>query len=176
MSGFGNGMNYAAKPLSWEEFISLSNGGQNLINPTPVTPGMEGLLPQTPGSGGGATPPTYQNPFAWNAWGSGLPEDASFGSKLGNFMGGNAPLFMSGLQALSGGIQAYTGLKGVNLAEKAFKQGKKEFNINLANQTQSYNTQVGDRIAGRSYATEAERQAALAAAQLVDRSKYGKGG
>jgi hypothetical protein len=127
-------------------------------------------------SGSGTGGFSWQNPYAWNSWGAGLDPSASFGTKLGGFMGGNAPLFMGGLQAISGGIQAYTGLKGVNLAQKALKQEKKAFNINLTNQTQSYNTQVGDRIAGRSYASEAERQAALAAAQLVDRSKYGKGG
>jgi hypothetical protein len=83
---------------------------------------------------------------------------------------------MAGLNTLSGLTSAYTGLKGLSLAKDAFNQQKKEFNINLDNQVRSYNTQVSDRINGRHYNSEAERAAALAAAELVNRSKYGKGG
>jgi hypothetical protein len=125
--------------------------------------------------GNAAKAPQWQNPYAFQSWGSGLPEDASFGLKLGDFLGGNAPLIFGGLQTLSGLTSAYTGLKGLGLAEDQLRQQKKEFNINLTNQTQAFNTEVADRIAGRQYNSEAERQAALAAATLVDRSKYGKG-
>lgn len=126
-------------------------------------------VPYSPQGGNpGVSAPTWNNPYAWQSWAN--------SDGLGDFLGGNAPLFMGGLQTLSGGLQAYTGLKGLSLAKDAFKQQKKEFNINLNNQTKSYNTQVSDRLAGRSYATEAERQAALAAAQLVDRSSYAKKG
>jgi hypothetical protein len=148
----------ASPAFDWRELVRLNNNQTSGFQQSPVGGG----------SPSGATPPTWQNPFAWQSW------DASSG--LGDFIGGNAPLFMGGLQTLSGGIQAWNGLQGMSLAKKALAQEKKAFNINLTNQTQSYNTQVGDRIAGRQYNSEAERQAALAAAQLVDRSKYGKGG
>ena len=168
---YNTGFAGAKLPYQWNAIPAENTGFNYLSGDT------SNMFPQIAGlSGDGATVPAWQNPFAWNSWGAGLDPSASFGTKLGSFIGGNAPLFMGGLQTLSGGIQAYTGLKGLSLAQKALQQEKKAFNINLANQTQSYNTQVGDRIAGRSYATEAERQAALAAAQLVDRSKYGKGG
>jgi hypothetical protein len=116
----------------------------------------------------GKVGPAWENPFTYTPWGG--------AEGLGDYLGANAPLFMAGLNTLSGLTSAYTGLKGLSLAKDAFKQQKKEFNINLANQTQSYNTQVGDRIAGRWYGSEAERQAALAAAQLTDRSTYAKKG
>jgi hypothetical protein len=147
----------AQPAFDWRELVRLNGNQTGGFQQSPVGVG-----------GNSTTAPAWRNPFAWQSW------DASSG--LGDFLGANAPLLMGGLQTLSGGIQAYTGLQGIGLAKKALQQEKKAFNINLSNQTQSYNTQVGDRIAGRSYASEAERQAALAAAQLVDRSKYGKGG
>lgn len=116
----------------------------------------------------------WNNPYKFTPWSAGA--GTTFGGKLGSFVGNNMPLIGAGFNILTGGLQAYTGLKGISAAEAALKQQKKEFNINLTNQTQAYNTEMGDRIAGRHYNSEAERQAALAAAQLVDRSKYGKGG
>ena len=134
----------------------------NAESQVPNSPAIEGVaMPQTPVSGMGAI-----NPYGYMSW------DTAGG--LGNWLGGNAKLFGAGMDFLSKGIGAYTGLKTLGLAQDAFKQEKKAFNINLANQTQSYNTQVGDRIAGRSYGSEAERQAALSAAQLTDRSSYAK--
>lgn len=118
----------------------------------------------------------WNNPYKFTPWGQGVDSAAGFGDKLGGFLGNNAPLIGAGFNLLTGGLNAYTGLKGLSLAKDAFKQQKKEFNVNLSNQTQAYNTAMGDRIAGRQYSSEAERQAALAAAQLVDRSKYGRGG
>lgn len=72
----------------------------------------------------------------------------------------------TGADALSklGGL--YLGIKQLGLAQDSFGLQKKAYNTNLRNQTQSYNTQVSDRINGRSYNTEEERQAALKAAQL----------
>lgn len=150
----------AFTPGSWDSLAAISG------------PTGEGFS----GTGAPGQPFQWQNPYAYQAWGAGLDPTAGFGEKLGSYLGGNAPLFLSGLQTLSGVMGAYTGLQGVQAAKAALRQQKKEFNINLTNQTKAYNTEVGDRVAGRSYATEAERQAALAAAQLVDRSKYGKGG
>jgi len=70
------------------------------------------------------------------------------------------------VQGLSQLGNLYLGVKQLGLAKKSFNLQKEAYRTNLANQTQSYNTQVQDRITGRSYATEEERQAALKAAQL----------
>lgn len=147
-------------------YYGMTSQLASLSGPMIVDPGLVNV--ETPTLPNGAVAPSWNNPLAYTSW------DQAGG--LGNYLGANAPLFMAGAQTLSGLAGAYTGLKGLSLAQRAFKQQKKEFNINLANQTQSYNTQVSDRIAGRQYNTEAERQAALAAALLTDRSKYAKGG
>jgi len=136
------------------------NGQQDITMSTDEI-GAGLAMPQIPVSSMGAL-----NPYGYLNW-----DDAG---SLGNWLGGNSKLFGAGMDFLSKGIGAYTGLKTLGLAQDAFKQQKKAFNINLANQTQSYNTQVGDRVAGRSYGSEAERQAALSAAQLTDRSSYAK--
>jgi len=85
---------------------------------------------------------------------------------FGDYMGANMPLFSAGLDGLSqlGGL--YLGIKQLGMARDNFNLNKRAFETNLANQIRSYNTQVSDRIAGRSYASEEERQAALRAAQL----------
>lgn len=103
----------------------------------------------------GATP---RSPFQWQSFAN--------SNGVGDFLGANAPLFSAGINALSQGVGIYAGLKNLSLAKKSFNLQRDAYRTNLANQTQSYNTQIGDRIAGRSYATEAERQAALKAAQL----------
>lgn len=85
---------------------------------------------------------------------------------VGNYLGANMPLISGGLQGLGKLGELYLGIKQLSLAKDSFKLNKRAYETNLTNSTQSYNTQVGDRIAGRSYATEEERQAALRAAQL----------
>ena len=56
---------------------------------------------------------------------------------------------MSGFNALTGGIQAYTGIKQLGLAEDSFKFNKGVTETNLANQAQSVNTQLEDRQRSR---------------------------
>jgi hypothetical protein len=124
-------------------------------------------VPGAPASGFGG----YQNPYAWQPWGSGLPADAGLGTKLGSFVGGNAKLFGTGMDFLSKGFGVYAGLQSLGMAKDALAFEKKSFNKNFAAQTSSYNTQMRDRIAGRSYATEAERQAALDEALLPENEK-----
>jgi hypothetical protein len=151
----------------------------------PIMAGLQGLgadltMP-APDAGwasdtGGAVPSfSWQNPYAYQGWGVGAADGAGFGGKLGTYLGGNANLFGAGMNILSKGLGAYAGIKQLGLATDALSLEKKRFKTNLANQTQSYNTQMADRIAGRSYASEAERVAALSAAQLPDPNKR-KGG
>ena len=100
----------------------------------------------------------FKNPNTYTPWG----ESKGFGDYLGSNMG----LFANGLNALVGLSGAVQGWQQLGLAKKAFGLEKKAYETNLRNQTQSYNTQVGDRIAGRWYASEAEREAALKEALL----------
>lgn len=99
----------------------------------------------------------------------------SFLGKAGDWLGKNGQTIGTVADLLSQGMQAYLGLKQLSMAKDAFNFEKKAFKTNLRNSVQSYNTQMNDRITGRYYATEEERQAALQAAQLSD-SMSGKGG
>jgi len=155
------------------ELVNLSGGQPQSpqMQYSPMKPGVP--LPQQ-GAGNNFTF-SWQNPYEYTGWGVGAAEGAGFGGKLGTYLGSNAPLFGAGMDLLSKGVGAYAGLKQLGIAEDALSLEKKRFKTNLANQTQSYNTQMADRIAGRSYASEAERVAALSAAQLPDPNKK-KGG
>ena len=79
-----------------------------------LDPGVRNYLEEV--SQIGAAPPQWRNPYQWQSWGN--------SKGLGDFLGGNAPLFMAGLNTLSGLTQAYTGLKGLDLAKSAFRQQK----------------------------------------------------
>lgn len=120
--------------------------------------GLQGLSANSVSPTVPAAPVAPRNPFQYTSFGE--------AGGIGKYLGANAPLFGAGLNALSQGFGIYTGLKNLSLAQKAFGLQKEAYKTNLRNQTQSYNTQVTDRISGRSYATEEERQAALNAALL----------
>jgi hypothetical protein len=160
------------KPAGFNYIDSLAE----LNNPNPLQ------VPNSPNGGGGemAAPFQFRNPYGWVSFGEGLPADASFGQKLGNFMGGNAQTFGTYADLIGKGLGAYTGLKGLSLATDALNLEKRRFRTNLANQTSSYNTQMRDRIDGRQYATQADREAAYAAAVLPTtpdkKKKMGMGG
>lgn len=87
-------------------------------------------------------------------------------SKLGGWLGKNGQTIGNWANVIGQGVNAYVGLQQLGMAKDALKFEKKSFKTNLANAVQSYNTQVQDRINGRYYATEEERQAALKAAEL----------
>ena len=86
--------------------------------------------------------------------------------KLGGWLGKNGQTIGTFGNLAMQGINAYVGLQQLGLAKDAFKFEKKAFKTNLANQVDSYNTQMKDRTTGRWYATEEERQAALKEAEL----------
>jgi len=86
--------------------------------------------------------------------------------RAGNWLGKNGQAIGAFGNLAMNGINAYVGLQQLGLAKDAFKFEKKAFRTNLANQVDSYNTQMKDRTTGRWYATEEERQAALKEAEL----------
>lgn len=107
-------------------------------------------------------------PATWNAPTTGAGGTGILGSlgRVGDWMGKNGQTIGNWANVFGQGMQAYLGLKQLSLAKDALKFEKKSFKTNLANQVDSYNTQMKDRITGRYYATEEERQAALKDAEL----------
>lgn len=85
---------------------------------------------------------------------------------LGGWLGKNGQTIGHIAGAIGQGVGAYVGLQQLGLAKDALRFEKKAFKTNLANQVDSYNTQMKDRTTGRWYATEEERQAALKEAEL----------
>lgn len=85
---------------------------------------------------------------------------------LGGWLGKNGQTIGNIAGAIGQGVNAYVGLQQLGLAKDALKFEKKAFKTNLANQVDSYNTQMKDRLTGRWYATEEERQAAIKEAEL----------
>ena len=149
--------------LSYLNEISAPQPGSAMSIPnSPMS--ANGTQPNMAGTTGGIVP---TNPMGYTTW--------SQAGGLGNYFGANSQLFGSIADLLGKGIGAYTSLKGLSLAEDALSLEKKRFRTNLANQVSSYNTQMRDRIAGRSYATEEERQAALNASLLPTPEKKKKG-
>lgn len=106
-------------------------------------------------------PNQQQSMFGYTPWGSGQGQARGL-----SYFGANAPLFSAGIQGLSQLGNVYLGIKQLGLAKDSFNLQKRAFETNLANSTSAYNTQIRDRITGRSYATEEERQRALEAALL----------
>ena len=122
-----------------------------LSGTNPAAAGIPGTVPQMP----------TRNTFGYTPWGGGAGE-----ARGASYFGANAPLFSAGIQGLSQLGNVYLGIRQLGLAKDSFNLNKRAFETNLRNSTSAYNTQIRDRIAGRSYATEAERQAALEAALL----------
>lgn len=85
---------------------------------------------------------------------------------LGGWLGKNGQTIGNWANVIGQGVNAYVGLQQLGLAKDALKFEKKSFKTNLANQVDSYNTQIRDRLTGRWYATEEERQAAIKEAEL----------
>lgn len=149
---------YAAwnTPVSTMDQVSqLSSGGDWLAPANGASvPGMPSGAPA--GFGGAAG--SFGGPAATGV--------LSRLGKIGGWLGKNGQNIGNWANIASQGINAYVGLQQLGLAKDAFKFEKKAFKTNLANQVDSYNTQMNDRTTGRWYATEEERQAALRAAEL----------
>lgn len=101
-------------------------------NMTPrAAPGMvSGMTPTAPGMGslGGST----------------------LGGKLGSMgLGVNMPTFQAALDGIGTIGSLWGGLKQLDLAKKQLRFTKEMSNINLGNQTKSYNTAIQDRARSR---------------------------
>lgn len=70
-----------------------------------------------------------------------------------NTLGMNLNTFKFGLGALTGLGQLYGGFKAASIANSQFDYAKKISDLNIANQTKAYNTNLSDRATAR-YATE----------------------
>lgn len=156
-------------------------GPNGSINPNfleQLTALSAGSSPSAPGSSNWGDSAVSYQPFA-----NGTPSQGGKGnpldilSMLGSLSGGqggaggsgfglNLPTINAGIQGIGQLGSLYLGIKQLGLAKDSFKLQKDAYKTNLANQTSSYNTQVTDRVNGRSYNTEEERQAALKAALL----------
>ena len=65
---------------------------------------------------------------------------------IGSGFGWNMPTFALGLQGLNSLGSLYMGAKSLSLANKQFESAQKFANINLANQTKSYNDTLENKI------------------------------
>ena len=146
---FDNGMPYQS-PNWTQNYLA---GITSLSATQPEAPPIN--VPFSPVSANGTLP----------AAAPGNPMLAGLG-RIGDWMGKNGQTIGNWANVFGQGMQAYLGLKQLSLAKDALKFEKKSFKTNLANQVDSYNTQMKDRITGRYYATEEERQAALRDAEL----------
>ena len=107
----------------------------------------------------GAGPDTAQG---LDFGGAGGPPDRDLGSSTGIGMNiGTGQMAIKGLATLG---NLYGSLQSSKLAKEQFKFSKDFANKNLANQTQSYNTALSDRLTSRGVAqgqSSAEVQAAI---------------
>jgi hypothetical protein len=143
-------------PVSTMDQVSQLSSSGNWLAPAGGTPGVPGMPANAPAGFGGAG---FGTPAAAGGFLGGL-------GKIGGWLGKNGAAIGQWGNLASQGIQAYVGLQQLGLAKDALKFEKKAFKTNLANQVDSYNTQMKDRTTGRWYATEEERQAALKEAEL----------
>jgi hypothetical protein len=77
-----------------------------------------------------------------NTWGQG----SAAGNSSGSGFGMNMPTLALGLQGLNSFGSLYMGAKSLGLADKQFESAQKFANINLANQTKSYNDTLENKI------------------------------
>ena len=70
----------------------------------------------------------------------------SGGNSLGSGFAMNIPTFALGLQGLNSLGSLYMGAKSLSLANKQFESAQKFANINLKNQTQSYNDTLESKL------------------------------
>ena len=118
---------------------SLTNFGQMPQVPAPMLDysfGQQGAMPVA-GMGGGQGLQMGSGYGNMNTWGQGTG---------GSGFGMNMPTLALGLQGLNSLGSLYMGGKSLSLANKQFASAQKFANINLANQTKSYNDTLENKI------------------------------
>ena len=93
------------------------------------------------GGGTGVKMPSADGYNGMANWGAGAA-----GNSLGSGFGMNMPTFALGLQGLNSLGSLYMGAKSLSLANKQFESAQKFANINLRNQTQSYNDTMENKL------------------------------
>lgn len=126
----------------------------------------------TYGNPGGATQ-GLQAISGYRPWGSGLPAGAGFGTKLGSWLGGNGQMIGGIANLASQGLSAYLGLQQLGMAKKQMGREWTAARANFENTADAYRTATNDRLTGRYYATEEERQAAMKDAELSNTTLKG---
>ena len=132
MSSWGQVPQMQAPQMLDYSFGTQSNQGLGMPSYSSIA-GFGGGQGMTPGGGQGLQFGGYRatNGMQPNA-------DAGFGM--------NIPTFALGLQGLNSLGSLYMGAKSLSLANKQFESAQKFANINLANQTKSYNDTLENKI------------------------------
>lgn len=159
--------------MDWWNNFSSSLGkawnGAPAVYGTPVANGEPwGGFPMAAGSSAPAAMPAYMDAGGYSNLSSYAPQPASV-------TGATAPIIQQGSGGLSGWLsngqnlgtaiqgfgslaQAYLGFQAMKQAKEGLKFQKEAFNANLGNSIKSYNTQLEDRINGRTSAYEGKER------------------
>lgn len=138
------GVNYSLVPNAQQQMGSWGQPNLNMSAQVPPPPMFDYNFPQqgyqAPGMGGGTG--VGNNGYSgMSNWG----QNAG-GNPLGSGFGMNMPTFALGLQGLNSLGSLYMGAKSLDLANKQFESAQKFANINLRNQTQSYNDTLENKL------------------------------
>lgn len=120
--------------------------GSNSYNPMQST-----VLNASPTSFGSVTPQVTDGSLmsSFNSWLQGDTGRTLFGGTDPNTGFQSAGLVAPTLQGLGSLFSAWTGMQSLGLAQDQLQFQKDAYNTNLNNSIQSYNTQLEDRIRGR---------------------------
>jgi hypothetical protein len=141
---------YSLVPSAQQQMGSWGQPNMNLLGQMPQAPqmldysfGQTGAMPVAGMNGGtGLTMGGAGGYGGMSSWGAG----AGAGNSLGSGFGMNMPTLALGLQGLNSLGSLYMGSKSLSLANKQFESAQKFANINLANQTKSYNDTLENKI------------------------------
>lgn len=140
------GVNYSLMPNAQQQMSLWGQPNLNMSAQVPPPPMFDYSFPQqgyqAPGMNGGTGVGNggYGGYGGMNTWGHGG------GNSSGSGFGMNMPTFALGLQGLNSLGSLYMGAKSLDLANKQFESAQKFANINLRNQTQSYNDTLENKL------------------------------
>lgn len=143
--------------------VAAASMAPSIAPPAMASPGTFSMTPATTGGLGWADGMADR----MGAWGQGTLPDVAGGGGWASGMGkwfSNGQNLGAVFQGISALTNAYLGFQQLGVAKDSLRFQKDAFQTNLRNSTQSYNTQLEDRIRGRTsdYAgKEADVQAYL---------------